>query len=275
MFRVDDCDTTTDLRGHMDFELVVVAIAPILFLAWFMYTRDRYEPEPRRLIIKTFLLGAVLVVPVIFVELLGGLLLPPSTDPLVLFLHFLLVVALVEESSKYLAVRVSVYRSSHFNEPMDGLVYGAMAGLGFAAPENLLYVLSRGAALGVIRGVLSVPGHALWGALIGYYLARQKLELKHRAGLRGLLFAVILHATFDYGLVAAETLIGILIASMVVIAGWVIFFRLKKTALEVSPFRSPLHMLQTPPMPTKYCTQCGALILTGDRFCRSCGARQL
>lgn len=258
----------------MDFELVVIAIAPILFLAWFIYTRDRYEPEPRRLILKTFLLGAVLVVPVMFAELLGGLLLPSSTDPLVLFLHFLLIVALVEESSKYVAVHVSVYRSSQFNEPMDGLVYGAMAGLGFAAPENLLYVLSRGAALGVIRAVLSVPGHALWGAIIGYYLARQKLEVKPGAGLRGLFFAVILHTTFDYGLIATDALVGILIATVVVVAGWVIFFRLRRIALEVSPFRSPVHMAQKPRMATKYCIQCGTLVLADDRFCRSCGAQQ-
>lgn len=258
----------------MDFELVVIAIAPIVFLAWFMYTRDRYEPEPRRLIIKTFLLGAVLVVPVILAELLGSLLLPSSTDLLVLFLHFLLVVALVEESSKYVAVRVSVYGSREFNEPMDGLVYGSIAGLGFAAPENLLYVLSRGAALGIIRAILSVPGHALWGSIIGYYLARQKLQFARGAGLKGLSFAVILHTIFDYGLIATDALIGIVVASVVVVAGWVIFFRFARTALGVSPFRPEVQAIQPPPMATKYCTHCGTLILADDRFCRSCGTQQ-
>lgn len=255
----------------MDIELVVIALAPILFLAWFIYTRDRYEREPRRLIVKTFLIGAILVAPVIVAELLGSLLIPPSTDLLTLFLHFLIIVALVEESSKYVAVRVSVYGSREFDEPMDGLIYGAMAGLGFAAPENLLYVLSRGAALGVIRGVLSVPGHALWGAIIGYYLARQKLESHRGASLKGLSLAVILHTTFDFGLIATEALVGIMIASVVVVAGWVIFFRFARTALVASPFR---NALQQPPVPAKYCMFCGALLLADDRFCRSCGARQ-
>jgi RsiW-degrading membrane proteinase PrsW (M82 family) len=258
----------------MDLELVVVALAPIVFLAWFVYTRDRYEREPRRLIVKTFVLGAILVVPVIVAELLGSLFLPPSADPFALFLHFLLVVALVEESSKYLAVRVSVYGSREFNEPMDGLVYGAIAGLGFAAPENLLYVLSRGATLGIVRAVLSVPGHALWGSIIGYYLARQKFTGARRSGLLGLSVAVILHTIFDYGLVGTEPLLGIIIASGVVVVGWIIFFRFTRTAHETSPFRPEAHAIRLSGAPTKYCMNCGALILAEDRFCRSCGAGQ-
>jgi RsiW-degrading membrane proteinase PrsW (M82 family) len=258
----------------MGLELVVVALAPIVFLAWFVYTRDRYEREPRRLIVKTFFIGAILVVPVMVAELLGSLVLPPLADPLGLFLHFLLVVALVEESSKYLAVRASVYRSREFNEPMDGLVYGAIAGLGFAAPENLLYVLSRGATLGVVRAILSVPGHALWGSIIGYYLFRQRFTGDRRSGFVGLSAAVILHTIFDYGLVGLDPLAGIVIASGVVIVGWIIFFRFARTAHEASPFRPEAHTIRLSGAPTKYCMNCGALILAEDRFCRSCGADQ-
>jgi RsiW-degrading membrane proteinase PrsW (M82 family) len=258
----------------MGLELVVIAIAPIVFLAWYMYTRDRYEREPRRLIVKTFVLGAVLVVPVIFAEVIGSLILPSSPDPLVLFLHFLVVVAFVEESSKYLAVRLSVYNSREFNEPMDGLVYGAIAGLGFAAPENLLYVLSRGAVLGIVRAILSVPGHALWGSIIGYYLARHKLKTGRGSSLVGLCLATILHTAFDYALVATQALIAILIAGIIVAAGWAIFFRFRKAALAISPFRPGAR-----PLPSsssiKYCMYCGSLMLADDRFCRSCGAQQL
>ena len=258
----------------MDIELVVIAIAPIVFLAWFIYTRDRYEREPRRLLVKTFVVGAILIVPVIFAELIGGVFLPASTNPFALFLHFLLAVALVEEASKYVAVRISVYGSPQFNEPMDGLVYGAIAGLGFAAPENLLYVLSRGAALGIIRAVLSVPGHALWGSIIGYYLAHQKIRAVRGAGLIGLSLAVILHTTFDFSLVATDTLAGIVIAILVVATGWVIFFRFRRTALALSPFRFGAESPRPAPMATKYCMHCGTLILAEDKFCGSCGTQQ-
>ena len=254
--------------------MVVIAIAPIVFLAWFMYSRDRYEKEPRRLILKTFLVAALLIIPVVIAELIGTLILPPLEDPLLLFLHFLIVVALVEESSKYAAVRISVYSSREFNEPMDGLVYGAIAGLGFAAPENLLYVLSRGAALGIIRAILSVPGHALWGAIIGYYLALQKFKADRDAGIRGLALAVALHTIFDYGLVAFNSLVGIAIASVVAIAGWLLFFRFRRAALALSPFRFGLGRLPPPPRPTKYCMHCGTMLFADDRFCRSCGAQQ-
>ena len=259
---------------QVDLELIGIALAPIIFLAWFIYTRDRYEREPRKLIIKTFFLGAFLVVPVVIAELLGSLFLPPSNDPLALFLHFLIVVSLVEESSKYLAVRISVYNSREFNELMDGLVYGAIAGLGFAAPENLLYVLSQGATLGIIRAILSVPGHALWGSIIGYGLARRKLSSARTSGLIGLCVAVIMHATFDYGLVGTSPLVGIMIAGGVVVVGWIVFFRLRRVALATSPFRPEARMIQPPVVATKYCMQCGALIFAEDKFCRSCGAGQ-
>jgi RsiW-degrading membrane proteinase PrsW (M82 family) len=158
---------------------------------------------------------------------------------------------------------------------MDGLVYGAIAGLGFAAPENLLYVLSRGAGLGVIRAVLSVPGHALWGSIIGYYLARQKFTGARRSGLVGLSVAVMLHAAFDYGLVGMDPLAGFMIAIGVVVIGWIMFFRFTKTAHKASPFRPEAHAIRLSGAPTKYCTNCGALILVEDRFCRSCGAPQV
>jgi RsiW-degrading membrane proteinase PrsW (M82 family) len=262
------------LHRPMDFELVVIAIAPIVFLAWFIYTRDQYEHEPRRLILKIFLVGAVLVLPVVVVEVVGSLLVPPPTNPIALFLYLLIVVGLVEESSKYFAIRISVYGSPAFKEPMDGLVFGAIAGLGFAAPENLLYVLRHGAALGIVRGVLSVPGHALWGSIIGYYLARQKVGLDRYAGIKGLLIAVILHTLFDYALIVADPLVGLAVAVIIVAAGWVIFFRLRRAALAVSPLRPELRMPSPRRMLTKYCMYCGNLIFADDTFCRHCGAQQ-
>lgn len=260
----------------MDLGLVVVAIAPIVFLAWFVYTRDRYEPEPRKLILKTFFVGAVMVVPVAFTEIVGRLILPLSDNLLTIFLHFLLVIALVEESSKYVAVRVSAYGAREFNESMDGLVYGAIAGLGFAAPENVVYVLSRGLATGIIRAVLSVPGHALWGAIIGYYLARYKLGIRgSSSSLEGLSYAIILHAVFDFSLVALDPIMGVTIAILDVAFGWVVFFRFTKAALAAGPFRHGLQPPLVPQMTVKYCINCGSVLSVEDRFCRSCGTRQL
>jgi len=93
-------------------------------------------------------------------------------------------------------------------------------------------------------------------------------------GLVGLSVAVILHTAFDYGLVGTDPLVGIIVAVGVIVAGWVIFFRFARTALAVSPFRPEADVAQLS-MATKYCIFCGALILADDRFCRSCGARQL
>ena len=63
-------------------------------------------------------------------------------------------------------------------------------------------------------------------------------------------------------------------AGGVIVAGWIVFFRLRKVALAASPFRPGTRIVQSLAMATKYCIQCGSLILAEDRFCRSCGAGQ-
>jgi membrane-bound metal-dependent hydrolase YbcI (DUF457 family) len=120
-----------------------------------------------------------------------------------------------------------------------------------------------------------VPGHALWGSLIGYYLALQKFTGARRSGLVGLSAALILHTIFDYGLVEMAPLLGIILASGIVVVTWIIFFRFTRTAHAASPFRPEAHAIRLSGAPTKYCMNCGALILAEDRFCRSCGAKQL
>jgi RsiW-degrading membrane proteinase PrsW (M82 family) len=262
----------------LELELLVVAFAPIVFFVWFISRRDKYEREPRKLILKTFFVGALLMAPVIVAEFALSILLPESKNPAIMFLHVLLVIALIEESSKYLAIKLSVYNSPHFNETMDGIVYGGVAGLGFAAPENLLYVLESGPIVGIFRAVLSVPSHAIWGSIIGYYLAREKLVSKsENKVLRGLGVAIILHTIFDYGIFAFGSLPGLMIASITVVASWFLFFRLSRSALLVSPFRPPSHPLISPKLswqPPRYCIDCGSSIGASDQFCLHCGARQ-
>lgn len=57
---------------------------------------------------------------------------------------------------------------------VDGIIYAVAASLGFATVENIAYVLEGGFAVGVLRAVLSVPGHAFFGALMGFYMGVAK-----------------------------------------------------------------------------------------------------
>lgn len=168
-------------------------------MVWF-YRQDRREPEPRGKVAKVMLWGALCVTPSIWWELTcGPAALPRSGWPLALYAWT--TVAFPEELCKLLAVMVSIYRDPEFDEPMDGIVYGVAASLGFAALENVLYVLGKGGQVGVLRALLTVPCHAFYGAAMGYCLGTTRFS-SARARLAGvfggLLLATLMHGLFDF-----------------------------------------------------------------------------
>ncbi|HUY41830.1 MAG TPA: PrsW family glutamic-type intramembrane protease [Candidatus Dormibacteraeota bacterium] len=174
-------------------ELFVLAVAPSFYLLWHFHHADKYKSEPIGLLLGTFTLGGVCAIIAAFVE--PG---PPQNAGLGLtFLYFLFGVALIEEFAKFLVVRLLPYRSKQFDEAMDGVVFGIAAGLGFAAVENILYVFSYGGAVALFRAFVSVPGHAFYGAVMGYYVGEAKARKMPWLALRGLTLAILLHGVFD------------------------------------------------------------------------------
>jgi RsiW-degrading membrane proteinase PrsW (M82 family) len=119
--------------------LVVLSVVPALALVWYVYRADATEGEPLELLVGTFVLGVLFAG---FAALINSLLGPAlRTIPILgMVLFFYLVVGPVEETVKWLAVRLLPYRDDRFNSVVDGAVYGAVAGLGFATIENALYI---------------------------------------------------------------------------------------------------------------------------------------
>ena len=223
----------------MYLSLLVLAVAPGFFILWYIYTQDRYEPEPKKLIFKVFLWGAVSTIPAIIVEVLLEKALPVSgtTSLLGAFVGAFIVVAPIEELCKLSAVSVSAYRSPEFNEVMDGIVYGVAGAIGFATLENIFYVFSMGAGVGVLRALFAVPGHAMWGAIIGFYMGMKKMnpESPHRYLLAGFIIATLFHGVYDFVLFTASPL-GVLIIPIII---WLYFVYKKRllAAQKASPFR--------------------------------------
>jgi hypothetical protein len=176
-------------------------VLPAVLLVWFFHARDTF-PEPARVLWTTFGLGCASVVPAV---LLGVTVEPVlrTTDALsVAAFEAFVIAAMCEETAKLAVLLGYSFRHSAFDESMDGIVYGATASLGFAALENLLYVLDGGFGLAILRGLLSVPGHATYGAVMGYYVGRARFDPENRwrlVGL-GLLAAVLLHGLYDFPL---------------------------------------------------------------------------
>ena len=201
----DPCGGTGALLPWEDMSALVLggsAIVPSLLLLWYIYARDR-NPEPRGLLLKTFLLGAVLCVPVVplalWLQSMGqGLAVGAWGTALV---RAFLGAAIPEEFFKYLVLRRYVWSKPAFDEPLDGVVYGATASLGFATLENILYVGEGGMGVAVLRALTAVPGHAFTGVVMGAFVGRARFveDSSQRLGLlaSGLGGAVLLHGAYD------------------------------------------------------------------------------
>ncbi|WP_224250097.1 PrsW family intramembrane metalloprotease [Hyalangium gracile] len=177
------------------------AVVPSLLLLWYVYARDK-NPEPRGMLLKTFLLGALICIPVVPVAmLLEGMGQGMAGDMWgSAFVKGVLGAAIPEELFKFLVLRAYVWRKHHFDEPLDGVVYGATASLGFATLENILYVGEHGVGVAVLRAVTAVPGHAFTGVVMGAFLGRARFaEPEQRTGLlwAGLGAAIFLHGAYD------------------------------------------------------------------------------
>ncbi|UCD73575.1 MAG: PrsW family intramembrane metalloprotease, partial [Candidatus Bathyarchaeota archaeon] len=179
----------------------------------------------------------------LFLSLFLGVIFPDVGGFFQVLLHYLVVVALVEEAAKFSAV-LRAYRSSEFDEIMDGMVYSATAALGFATVENVFYVLSGGLQTGILRAILSVPGHGLNGSMMGYYLGRAKLNEARRNGLllRAVAVPILFHWIWDSLLVIDLGLVAVL----VYIVQWVITFRMMRDAVARSPYKEQVYPIILP-----------------------------
>jgi RsiW-degrading membrane proteinase PrsW (M82 family) len=177
------------------------ALLPSLLLFGYFHRRDVHR-EPHSVLVKTYFLGVLILVPVLIVALPLQLLISLPANPLVqgLFIAFCCA-AIPEEFFKFLVVRGYSARHTAFDEPMDGVVYGATASLGFATLENVLYVMGGGWTVALARAFTAVPMHAFLGAILGYYVGRARFNPQAKASAwRGFLIATVLHGLYDFGL---------------------------------------------------------------------------
>ncbi len=214
--------------------LLLIALAPCLFMLWYFCNRDKYEPEPKKKILKIFLIGALMVIPAGIIEtallyglnaLVGGI--------MNIFIMSFIIIAPTEELLKFFAVKRWIYRSLEFDEVMDGIVYTVAASLGFATIENVLYVLQHGITTGIARAFLAIPGHAFFGALMGYYIGRAKFDKENETKLilKGVFLAVFFHGLYDF-LLLTETLLALLVIVLIIGLGLHVRKHLKKAELQ-------------------------------------------
>ena len=233
--------------------LVALGLIPSLVWMIFFYHQDCH-PEPKYLITKTFLMGIIIAPLAVFLQWGFENFIHGSSLGLINYFLadgslFFLWAAFVEEFVKYYAVRIIALHDAAFDEPVDAMVYMMMAGLGFAAIENILYLFSAihngiqtTLVVWALRSVGSTLLHALSSGLVGYFLALSWFFQHHRRKLlfTGLVIATLFHFTFNLFLAAADNelrglLLSVGLLCVMAFLVFLLFDKIKKRSHGVAP----------------------------------------
>jgi RsiW-degrading membrane proteinase PrsW (M82 family) len=185
-------------------DYIALAAAPGIAICIYIFYRDIYNREPAFNLILSFILGAVAIAPAIALEKYFAPFAIDGTRMGVAVFAYL-VVGLSEELCKFTGLRLYAYRQKSFDEPLDGIVYSLMVSMGFATIENILYVLKfaqygMGYQVAFQRMFLSVPAHATFAVVMGYFAGKAKFNPAKSFLLltTGLLGATFFHGTYDF-----------------------------------------------------------------------------
>ena len=199
--------------GPVAFALALgLAILPVpVYLALVLFL-DRFEPEPVRMILLTFFWGATIATfAALVVNTVGELVVADAYGERAAELYgYSISAPVIEEVMKGLVLfAIFWFFRAEFNGVVDGIVYAALVGLGFAMTENVLYY-GRGAAeegiVGavatfVVRGIMSPFAHPLFTAMtgvgIGIASVSRSRTVRVVAPLAGLGAAILLHAIWN------------------------------------------------------------------------------
>jgi len=220
--------------------LIFMALAPVFIIALYVYYRDKYEKEPWRMLFTTLIIGALLAIPVIFVERFFSLFTPSNPIRGTLYTAFV-IAGFTEEGFKFLAFILLIWKSREFNEKFDGIVYAVFISLGFAGIENILYVTQGGAAMGLFRALTAVPAHALFGITMGYYFGLALFYPAQRRVMIIMAFLIpfLLHGFYDFCLMSQNHALLTLFVPFVIYL-WISGFRKIKVLSDHSIYKGDM-----------------------------------
>ncbi|MDD3052572.1 MAG: PrsW family glutamic-type intramembrane protease [Candidatus Cloacimonetes bacterium] len=182
--------------------LLVSAITPVIILLYLFFRKDANK-EPASILVKCFL-GGILSIMITLIIVRPFTLLSFSNPFFQSFYTAFFLAAIPEEFSKWIIFCWLAWKSLHYDEHYDGILYAVFISLGFAMLENILYVMNGGFYTAMMRSVLAVPAHAFFAVSMGYFFSLSKfcVNQKYRRHLYlSLLVPIILHGIYDFLLI--------------------------------------------------------------------------
>lgn len=188
--------------------ILTASLAPVIFLMIYIYTKDQFQKEPFKQLMKAFLggilagLADVLILNILGIDKLHPF---PGAHGQAFFQAFFLA-GIPEELFKLLFLYLFIWRSRYFDEYYDGIEYAAFVGLGFAGLENIMYVWQGGLGVAVSRALFAVPAHFFFAIIMGYFFAFAKF-MPHKKKIYlflAFLCPAFLHGIYDFILMYAN-----------------------------------------------------------------------
>lgn len=216
--------------------IIALAVLPAFILVYYIYQQDKLQREPTRNLVKAFFYGgasvfASLLISVPFMRL--GLFPSEIHTHMDAFRCAFLGAAIPEETAKLFLLWLFLRKCKDFDERMDGIVYAVCVGMGFAAFENIEYLLAAGSqwvTVGISRSLTAIPGHFGFAVIMGYYFSLNYFD-RYRAPLAGIkmwLYPVIGHGVYDW--IAMSQEVNSQLSGVIAIAILLLCFGLLKWA---------------------------------------------
>lgn len=221
------------------FLLILLAIIPGLGICYLIYRLDKYEKEDLLPLAICFGLGVASAFPALKLEeWWDSIGVNEHGSFWMLLLLSFVVIALSEELVKFIALIAYPFQKKFFNEPLDGVVYAVMIGMGFATLENILYADRFGTGTTIVRAFTAVPAHAIFAVLMGYYVGKAKFDKENRIKnlAIGLGVAIGVHGIYDVFILQQYHEWLMLLATLTLIIGGYFAYRLIQKHLSDSPF---------------------------------------
>lgn len=229
----------------MDALLILLCLIPSLLILVYVYVKDKIEKEPFSLLMLLFIGGVIAFVISFFISIVLKETIPflklnyMSMNILQIIFKFLIVISFVEECTKWIFTYITVWENKNFNYMYDSIVYSVFTSLGFATIENIFYGLSfssYGLFPIIIRGLCSVPSHAVFGIFMGYYLGVSKHAFYQKKNYNkykflSLIVPVLLHFFYNLLLIKSSTIYYFIFVIYIIILYIFAFFKIKKISL--------------------------------------------
>ncbi len=216
--------------------IYVAALLPVLIALYFIYRKDRNNPEPTWQLVKAIFFGVLsaplsLMLSVPFGAL--GLYSEESSTVAGQFAMAFFGAAIPEECMKMLMLWLVVNNNKHFDEHFDGIVYAVCIGMGFAGIENIMYLFENyeeWLSVGIGRALLAIPGHFFFAIIMGYFYSlahfTKSYVKKPMYSMLAIGAPIMAHGMYDGFLMVQSVLPDI--AGFLTLAVIYLLFRLKK-----------------------------------------------